>query len=198
MMVKICGITTLEDALAAIDEGATALGFNFYPPSPRYIAPEAAAGIISELPKDTLKVGVFVNETAETVKAIADEAGLDIVQLHGKETPGQSPREYPVWKAFRVDANFSADQLQAFPAEAYLLDSPTELYGGSGHSFDWNLAKGIGAHIILAGGLDASNIRRAVEVAQPWGVDACSKLEAAPGRKDRAKMSAFLRELRNL
>ena len=197
-MVKICGITTLEDALAAIDEGATALGFNFYPLSPRYIAPEAAAGIIAELSKDTLKVGVFVNETAETVKAIADEAGLDIVQLHGKETPRQSPREYRVWKAFRVDANFSADQLLEFPAEAYLLDSPTELYGGSGHSFDWNLARGVGAHIILAGGLDASNVRRAVAVAQPWGVDACSKLEAAPGRKDRAKMAAFLRELRNL
>lgn len=198
MMVKICGITTLEDALAAIDEGATALGFNFYPQSPRYIAPEVATGIIAELPKDCLKVGVFVNEIPETVKAIAEEAGLDIVQLHGKETPEQVPVGYPVWKAFRVDATFSPEQLRDFPAEAYLLDSPTELYGGSGHSFDWNLARGIGAKIILAGGLDASNIRRAIAVAQPWGVDACSKLEAAPGRKDRAKMSAFLRELRNL
>ena len=198
MMVKICGITTLEDALAAIDEGATALGFNFYPPSPRYIAPEVAAGIIAELPKDCLKVGVFVSETPETVKAIAEEAGLDIVQLHGKETPEQVPVGYPVWKAFRVDATFSPEQLRDFPAEAYLLDSPTELYGGSGHSFDWNMARGIGAKIILAGGLDASNIRRAIAVAQPWGVDACSKLESAPGRKDRAKMSAFLRELRNL
>ncbi len=198
MMVKICGITTLEDALAAIDEGATALGFNFYPPSPRYIAPETAAGIIAELPKETLKVGVFVNESPRRAETIADEAGLDIVQLHGKETADHSPRGYPVWKAFRVDANFSADQLRTFPADAYLLDSPTELYGGSGHTFDWTLARGIGAHIILAGGLDASNIRRAVAVAQPWGVDACSKLEAAPGRKDRAKMSAFLRELRNL
>lgn len=198
MMVKICGITTLEDALAAIDEGATALGFNFYPRSPRYIAPEVATGIIAELPKDCLKVGVFVNEIPETVKAIAEEAGLDIVQLHGKETPEQVPVGYPVWKAFRVDATFSPEQLRDFPAEAYLLDSPTELYGGSGHSFDWNLARGIGAKIILAGGLDASNIRRAIAVAQPWGVDACSKLEAAPGRKDRAKMSAFLRELRNL
>ena len=198
MMVKICGITTLEDALAAIDEGATALGFNFYPRSPRYIAPEVATGIIAELPKDCLKVGVFVNEIPETVKAIAEEAGLDIVQLHGKETPEQVPVGYPVWKAFRVDATFSPEQLRDFPAEAYLLDSPTELYGGSGHSFDWNLARGIGAKIILAGGLDSSNIRRAIAVARPWGVDACSKLEAAPGRKDRAKMSAFLRELRNL
>ncbi len=198
MMVKICGITNLQDALAAIEEGATALGFNFYQPSPRYITPQSAAAIIAQLPNGALKVGVFVNESAGVVEAIANLAGLNVVQLHGKETPGQAPAGYPVWKAYRVDANFSADKLREFPAEAYLLDSPTELYGGSGHVFDWSLVRSIGDKIILAGGLDASNVRQAIATAAPWGVDACSRLESSPGRKDRAKMSAFLGELRNL
>ena len=198
MMVKICGITCMEDAQAAVGEGASALGFNFYKPSPRYIAPEAAAGITAALPKDTLKVGVFVNEFPADVEAIAQAAGLDVAQLHGKETIDQAPVGYRVWKAFRVNAEFSLNMLREFPAEAYLLDSPTELYGGSGQIFDWNLARDLGSRIILAGGLDASNVRQAVAAAEPWGVDACSRLESTPGKKDRTKLIAFLRALKNL
>lgn len=198
MMVKICGITSMDDAQAAVDEGASALGFNFYKASPRYITPLAAAGITALLPKDILKVGVFVNEAPAEVDAIARTAGLDVVQLHGKETVDQVPAGYRVWKAFRVTPDFSANMLREFPAAAFLLDSPTELYGGSGHTFDWNLARNLGGRIILAGGLDASNVCRAVAVANPWGVDACSRLESAPGKKDRAKLTAFLRATKNL
>ncbi len=198
MMVKICGITCMEDAQVAVDEGASAIGFNFYKSSPRYIAPERAAGITAGLPESTLKVGVFVNESPAEVAAVAQTAGLDVAQLHGQETIEQAPVGCRVWKAFRVSADFSAEMLREFPAEAYLLDSPTDLYGGSGHSFDWNLARNMGGRIILAGGLDASNVRQAVAVAQPWGVDACSRLESTPGKKDRAKLTAFLRALKNL
>ncbi len=198
MMVKICGITSMDDAQAAVDEGASALGFNFYKASPRYITPLAAAGITALLPKDILKVGVFVNEAPAEVDAIARTAGLDVVQLHGKETVDQVPAGYRVWKAFRVTPDFSANMLREFPAAAFLLDSPTELYGGSGHTFDWNLARNLGGRIILAGGLDASNVCQAVAVANPWGVDACSRLESTPGKKDRAKLTAFLRATKNL
>ena len=198
MMVKICGITCLEDAQVAVNEGASAIGFNFYKSSPRYIAPKTAAGITAGLTESTLKVGVFVNESPADVAAVAKTVGLDVVQLHGQETIDQAPQGYRVWKAFRVNADFSANLLRSFPAEAYLLDSPTDLYGGSGHTFDWNLARDLGARIILAGGLDASNVRQAVAVAQPWGVDACSRLESTPGKKDRAKLTAFLRALKNL
>ena len=106
MMVKICGITSMDDAQAAVDEGASALGFNFYKASPRYITPLAAAGITALLPKDILKVGVFVNEAPAEVDAIAHTAGLDVVQLHGKETVDQVPAGYRVWKAFRVTSGF--------------------------------------------------------------------------------------------
>ena len=202
MMVKICGITNQPDAQASVDAGANALGFNFYKPSPRYINPQDAAKITAIVPRDILKVGVFVNESPADVVAIVKQAGLDVVQLHGKETVDQAPLDCRVWKAFRVNAEFSIDQIRQFPAEAYLLDSPTELYGGSGHAFnwhstDWDLAGKLG-HIILAGGLDASNIRQAIAIAKPWGVDACSRLESTPGKKDHTKLSAFLKALQNL
>ena len=189
MMVKICGITNLEDALAAVDSGATALGFNFYPKSPRYITPLAAAEIVSKLPAWVKKVGVFVN--AETEEA-ARIAGLDVVQLHGDESPASIPAGIRTWKAFRVTPEFDLGNLDAWPVEAFLLDSPSAVYGGSGNTFDWRLARAAGRKIILAGGLDASNVRIAIEQAQPFGVDACSLLESSPGRKDHHKVSQFI------
>ena len=192
MMVKICGITNREDALAAIDGGAAALGFNFYPASPRYIAPESAAAIAAKLPPGVWKVGVFVDESPETVLRTADQVGLDIAQLHGNESPEQYPRGMRVWKAIRVmGQDFSLPT--AGPAEAVLLDGPA-----SGQSFDWRRpgrplqAEGL-PHLILAGGLDAGSVREAIEQVQPWGVDACSRIESSPGRKDRFKMAAFLK-----
>ena len=189
MMVKICGITNLEDALAAVDCGASALGFNFYPKSPRYITPQAAAGIVSKLPARVTKVGVFVNAETENDARIA---GLDVVQLHGDESPSDVPANIRTWKAFRVTPQFDLKNLDAWHVEAFLLDSPSSAYGGSGITFNWRLARHAGRKIILAGGLDAANVRAAIEQAQPFGVDACSRLESTPGRKDHQKVSQFI------
>jgi phosphoribosylanthranilate isomerase len=194
MMVKICGITVLEDALAAVDGGASALGFNFYSRSPRYVTPEAARRIIERLPAGIMNVGVFVDEFPETVLEMIRLAGLDVAQLHGNEPPAAAPRGARYWKAFRVDERFRPEFMDAYDAEAFLLDAPSEaLYGGSGRTFDWKRARGLARRIILAGGLDAANVQAAVEVARPWGVDACSRLESEPGRKDHVKMKEFLK-----
>ncbi len=197
-LIKICGITQLDDALAAVEGGATALGFNFYPKSKRYIKPEGAARILAALPLGLRIVGVFVNESPDTIASIAATVGLDTAQLHGEETPEQLPEAVAIWKAFRVDARFSLDQFTPFPqVEAFLLDGPAgPEYGGSGRTFHWGIAAGSPRNVILAGGLDASNVAEAIAQGRPWGVDACSKLEAAPGRKDYRKMMEFLKAAR--
>ncbi|MBI2688320.1 MAG: phosphoribosylanthranilate isomerase [Acidobacteria bacterium] len=191
-VVKVCGITNAGDARAAVEAGAGALGFNFYPKSPRFVSVEAAAAITSELGSSVLKVGVFVNELPVLVTEIMRAAGLDVAQLHGDELPGEAPAGVRVWKAFRVHAEFGFAQLESFPAEAFLLDTPTVMYGGSGHTFDWTRARGASRRIVLAGGLDESNVREAIAVAQPWGVDACSRLESSPGKKDHGRMARFI------
>jgi len=195
MILKICGITNPEDAQAAIEAGAGALGFNFYPRSPRYIAPASVRAIAT--PAHILRVGVFVNESRARVEEIALAAALDVVQLHGDESPADYPAGLAVWKAARVLGAIDFTPYETCPAEAILLDGPAaHLYGGSGLSFDWNLAAGLRKRIILAGGLDASNVARAVQLARPWGVDACSKIESSPGKKDHAKMREFLQAAR--
>lgn len=196
MILKICGITNREDAAAAVAGGANAIGFNFYPRSPRYVPPERAAEIAT--PAGVRRVGVFVNETAECIAEIARMARLDVVQLHGDETAVQAEAcTTAVWKAVRVGPEFRLAAYEAFPAEALLLDGPAgALYGGAGATFDWKLARGVARPVILAGGLDAANVKPAVELARPWGVDACSKIESAPGKKDHRKMSEFLRAAR--
>lgn len=189
MILKICGITNREDALAAVDHGASALGFNFYSLSPRYIELEDAAEIIAALPANVWKVGVFVDESVEGIERIAGLAGLDIVQLHGHETPAQYPPGMRVWKAIRVgEGPIPALDL---PVEAVLLDGPA-----SGKTFDWARVPEGGPKLILAGGLDETNVRQAIEQVRPWGVDACSRLEISPGRKDHVKMAAFLKAAR--
>jgi phosphoribosylanthranilate isomerase len=194
MTIKICGITNREDAEAAAAGGATAIGFNFYLRSPRYIAPEAAAEI---RPAGVRRVGVFVNERPERIAVIARIAGLDVAQLHGDETPADYPAALAVWKAARVDGGFDFAAYADSPADALLLDGPAaELYGGAGRVFDWRLAARAGKRIVVAGGLDASNVALAVELAQPWGVDACSRIESRPGKKDLEKMYAFLQAAR--
>ncbi|MGH9629130.1 MAG: phosphoribosylanthranilate isomerase [Bryobacteraceae bacterium] len=194
MLVKICGITNREDALAAVEGSAGALGFNFYSESPRYIRPEAAAQISELVPEYVLKVGVFVNETPVEVARLLREAGLDLAQLHGNETAETVPGSVRIWKAFRVTPQWHAGLLEGFQAEAFVLDAaPDALFGGSGETFDWSSAQGIHKKIVLAGGLDASNVALAIQTARPWGVDACSRLEKSPGRKDHGKMLRFLR-----
>lgn len=194
MIVKICGITNPEDAQAAVDGGVTALGFIFYQKSPRYIAPEDAAKIIERLPAGVWKVGVFVNVAPAEVARIRKTAGLDIVQLQGDEPPADLPAEGRVWKTLHVDEAFNTAGMDAYRAEAFLLDTPSEGdYGGTGRTFDWTKATGIGRRIVLAGGLDAENVREAIERVKPWGVDACSRLESSPGRKDHIKVARFLK-----
>jgi phosphoribosylanthranilate isomerase len=194
MIVKICGITNREDAQAAVDGGVTALGFIFYAKSPRCIAPEDAASIIERLPAGVWKVGVFVNFIPAEVARIRKLAGLDIVQLQGDETPADLPAEGRVWKTLHVDETFSTAQMDGYRAEAFLLDTASkDNYGGTGRTFDWTKAAGTGRRIVLAGGLDAENVREAIGRVRPWGVDACSRLECSPGRKDRVKVARFLR-----
>jgi phosphoribosylanthranilate isomerase len=190
MILKVCGITTQGDADAAIAAGATAIGFNFYAKSPRFLAPEVAARIATP---GVRRVGVFVNEARLRVEEIARIAALDVVQLHGDETAADYPVGLTVWKAARVTADFDFSQYERCPAEALLLDGPAaELYGGAGHTFDWTLAAATAHRIIVAGGLDASNVARAIALAHPWGVDSCSRIESAPGKKDIKKMTDFL------
>ena len=188
MIVKICGITNSEDAAAAIEAGATAIGFNFYPRSPRHIDPEDAAKIPTP---GARRVGVFVNESPASIVEIARIAALDTAQLHGGGSAADFAGGLAVWKAAQVTASF---KLALHPgAEALLLDGPAgELYGGSGRTFDWSLARSTGIRIIVAGGLEAANVAQAVAISRPWGVDACSRLESAPGKKDHAKMQAFI------
>ena len=195
MIVKVCGITNLEDAQAAVAAGATALGFNFYPRSVRYIGIVDSTAIVSQLPAEILKVGVFVNEPAARVADLVKRIGLQVAQLHGDETTAQYPAHVRVWKAVRVDADFAWESWAGNPAEALLLDGAAAGdWGGAGQTFDWARATGGGSRkIILAGGLDASNVAEAIRAVKPWGVDSCSRIERAPGRKDHAKMTAFVK-----
>lgn len=193
MMIKICGITNREDALAAAESGAAAIGLNFYRSSPRYISPTGAAMIAGKLPEGVLKVGVFVDEPPDSIARIALQAGLDVAQLHGDYTCST----LPVWRALPIR---EAEEVSLFAddtAEAFLLDTPSStLHGGTGETFPWQIAREAGKltskKIIVAGGLDETNVQQAIEEARPWGVDVCSRIEIEPGRKDREKMRKFI------
>ena len=190
-ILKICGITNAEDAAAAVEGGATAIGFNFYTGSPRHIAPERAQAITSA--PGVRRVGVFVNETRQRIEHIAHAARLDVAQLHGDESAADYPAGLEVWKAVRVTDASDLSAVELCPAEAMVLDGPAaERYGGAGKSFDWRRAAGLRKPVILASGLDASNVTEAIGLAHPWGVDACSRVESSPGKKDHQKMKAFL------
>jgi phosphoribosylanthranilate isomerase len=185
MFVKICGITNREDALAAVEAGARALGFIFYDRSPRGVTAERIEAFVSEIPKDVWKVGVFVNESPAKIEEIGARVGLDVAQLHGTETPAEHPRGLRVWKAFRVTERHIAEP--DYPAEAILLDGPA-----TGQAFDWSLCAEFPGQLIVAGGLDENNVREAVARARPWGVDVSSGIEASPGRKDHDRMKRFI------
>ncbi|MBX5494066.1 MAG: phosphoribosylanthranilate isomerase [Bryobacteraceae bacterium] len=191
MVVKICGITNREDAMVCAESGASAIGFNFYAKSPRYISARDAAEIARDLPAGLLKVGVFVDETPDNILRIRDKANLDIVQLHGDERPDPAFEGLRVWKAFPASVELSK-AIAEWPAEAYLIDTPTITHGGSGKTFNWSRAHGLPGRLILAGGLDAGNVRAAIREVRPWGVDACSRLESAPGKKDHEKVRQFI------
>jgi phosphoribosylanthranilate isomerase len=203
--IKICGITNIDDARAAIDAGADALGFNFYPPSPRYISPEDAREIIEQLPDSVLTVGVFVNEGTESLKNIAARAGIAAVQLHGDESPRYSRElaaSYEVIKVLAVADDFNPQVAQAYEVQAIMLDTRHKtLRGGTGRAFDWSVASQVNQlvpKLFLAGGLSPENIEEAIELVRPFAVDACSALEDSPGRKNRQRMRAFVEKARGV
>lgn len=197
VVVKICGITNVEDGLAAAAAGADALGFIFYEQSPRYVPVEKAATVIRDLPAPIVKVGVFVDADEDTVYRAIRECGLNLLQFHGSESP-----EYCVqfglmsMKAFQVRDALSLTRLTDFKTDAWLLDaySPNKL-GGTGEKFNWDLAieaRKLGRPIFLAGGLTSENVAEAVRQVEPYAVDVSSGVEASPGKKDYGKVKAFI------
>lgn len=202
--VKICGITRLPDALAAVEAGADALGFMFFEGSKRTIAPAAAVKIIRALPPFVAKVGVFVNASAETVRATVAECGLDTLQFHGEETPEFCHQFAPlkVVKAFRIQNAESLKPLPDYAVDAWLLDSYVAgQRGGTGEKFNWDLAcqaKELGRPVVLAGGLTPENVADAVQQVWPFGVDVSSGVESAPGQKDAGLVRRFVEIVREM
>ena len=199
--VKICGVTRAEDALAAVRLGADALGFNFWPGSKRHVTAAAARGIIARLPPFVTPVGVFVNQLEGEMRAIAAESGIQVFQLHGDEPPELCARlPLPVVKAIPVDQVRALSRLLSYEVSAFLLDTPSRGYGGSGEPFDWSLAEGVSevAPVILAGGLTPENVAAAVRAVRPYAVDVASGVESSPGVKDTARMSRFFAAVREV
>jgi phosphoribosylanthranilate isomerase len=197
MLLKVCGITRLTDALHAVNQGATALGFVFWPKSPRYVTAEQAAAIIAELPPTLMTIGVFVNEPVDGIKATVQRAGLTTVQLHGDEPPAYADAlPWPLLRSLAL-----ADvPLTAWPPETtVLLDAADPLTrGGTGRTIDWDAAAEVARQrkVILAGGLTPENVATAIATVRPFGVDVSSGVEEAPGVKDFDKVTRFLANAR--
>lgn len=204
-LIKICGITNLDDAFAAVSAGADALGFNFYKPSPRYITPRRAREIIDQLPESLLTVGVFVNEEPDAVRTIANEAGMRALQLHGDESPEycrELAADYYVIKTFAVSGTFDIQTTKAYEVEAIMLDTKhNSVRGGTGQVFDWSVAQRLRPTIpklFLAGGLSPENIENAIKTVRPFAVDACSALEERPGKKNPDRLRVFVNTVRRV
>jgi phosphoribosylanthranilate isomerase len=202
VLVKICGITNLDDALAAVAAGADALGFNFYSRSPRYITPEAARAIVDRLPKEVLTIGVFVNEERDAVEKTASAAGISALQLHGNESPEyckQLDGHYLI-KVFGTGGEFKPEAVLDYDVQAIMLDAfDRETFGGTGKLSSWSVARQtreLCPRLFLAGGLSAENVGAAIEQVNPYAVDACSLLESSPGRKDHRRMREFVAAVR--
>ena len=211
--IKICGIKTLNDALAAIEAGADYLGFNFYPKSVRFIEKDAYADITSVLKKEhphIKPVGVFVNSTVEEINEILRTCSLDLAQLHGDETPEMVMSfNNKAFKAIRLSTDSETDlrtitdfaELRQGVAPSLLIDAAVKgVYGGSGVTADWNGAAELAKKypLLLAGGLTPENVADAVRRVKPWGVDVASGVESAPGKKDARKMVAFVNKIREV
>lgn len=204
--IKICGITNAEDAHAAVDLGADALGFIFVPDTPRYVKPQVAKQIISDLPPFITTVGVFADVSLETISRVVRVCGLNVLQLHGSETPeycsevGARSR-VPLIKAFRVKERQSLSSIPEYKVGAYLLDTYVKgKKGGTGETFNWDLAREAKAYgkIIVAGGLTPENVIQAIRRARPYAVDVSSGVESRPGKKDHAKIKVFIENVRAL
>ena len=204
LKVKICGITSVNDAMAAVEAGADAVGFVFCQQSPRFVPPTTAARIIRGLPPFVAKVGVFVNASEPVIRGVAEVCGLDTVQLHGEEQPEFCQRFHAlkVIKAFRVKSAGCLRQMDAYDTDAWLLDaSVPDAHGGTGATFNWTIAreaKHSGYPIILAGGLSMENVAQAVHEVWPYGVDVSSGVETAPGKKDGKMIRDFIETVRGI
>jgi len=206
--VKICGVTRAEDAAGIAAAGIEFIGLNFWPSSKRYLpaerAPEVAAA--ARAAGAVRLIGVFVNARVDEVVAIARDVALDAIQLHGDESPSEVAAVHrltgcSMWKAIAVGRPGDLSQLDVWPADAILLDTPTAGRGGSGRVFDWTLARDARRtyprrQFVLAGGLGPDNVRAAIDAVSPWAVDVASGVESAPGIKDPAKLTAFLAAVR--
>ena len=202
--VKICGITSATDAVAAAEAGADALGFMFFEGSKRRITPAAAAEIIRDLPAFISKIGVFVNATQEEVLRTIELTGIDGLQFHGDESAEFCARfaTPKVIKAFRIRDRASLQHCREYGDQAWLLDSHVEgVLGGTGVKFDWEVAvEAVKLHprVILAGGLKPETVADAVRQVRPYGVDVSSGVESAPGKKDHARVRAFIKAARSV
>jgi phosphoribosylanthranilate isomerase len=193
--VKICGITRLEDALASVELGADALGFNFWPRSKRFIEPAAARAIVDRLPPFVTAVGVFVDARPGEVLAAAARSGVRALQLHGDEDPAEvNAYELPTVKALRLAGPDDLELLLRYRVSGFLVDAPSQDFGGSGLTCDWRLAREAArrATVILAGGLNPDNVAQAVREVGPYGVDVASGVESAPGVKDHRQLQRFI------
>ena len=200
MRIKICGITRKEDALAAVEAGADALGFIFSPHSRRYVNPDDAGVIIASLPPFILPVGVFVNAARLHVRETIRRTGIRAAQFHGEEAP-EDVSGYNLFtiKAHRVTPDFRPGILNSYKADAHLLDAFVEgVHGGTGKTFDWRLVDGahVYGRIVLSGGLTPENVERAIGVAMPDAVDVSSGVELRPGIKDAERMKSFVERAR--
>lgn len=201
-LVKICGITNLDDALAAVAAGADALGFNFYPRSPRYITPETVRTIIDRLPAEVLTVGVFVNEGLDAVEKTASVAGISALQLHGTESPEycKAIKGRYLIKVFATGGEFKPETVLDYDVQAIMLDAfDKKRFGGTGKLSNWSIARktrDLFPRLFLAGGLSAENVGEAIDRVNPYAVDACTLIECAPGRKDHVRMRAFVAAVR--
>jgi len=198
--VKICGLTSLSDALAAVEAGADAIGFMFYERSPRNLSLTVAAQIVRELPPFVARVGVFVDASEEFIRRAIAECALDTLQFHGDESPEFCQKfSLKSYKAFRIRGAESLKDLPRYPTSGWLLDSfVPDKVGGTGATFNWDLArqaKEFGRPIILAGGLTPENVAEAVRQVQPFAVDVSSGVESQPGIKDHGKVRAFIQEV---
>ncbi|MFA5149899.1 MAG: phosphoribosylanthranilate isomerase [Candidatus Omnitrophota bacterium] len=200
--VKICGITNLEDALASLFNGADAIGFVFYKNSPRCIEPLKARKISRILPKNILRVGVFVNAQEKWVKRVAKFCNLDILQFHGNETCGYCDKfkGYKVVKAFKVGKKIDLAGIKKYKTYGYLFDTFSKTQaGGTGKKFNWNLLKNIdkiNGRVFLSGGLDNRNVKSALKKLHPDWVDVSSSVESRPGKKDHKKLRRFIEALK--
>jgi len=204
-LIKICGITNIDDANAAVDAGADALGFNFYKPSPRYITPQNAREIVEQLPSSVLTVGVFVNEESGSLKRIVAESGIKALQLHGDESPDyccELAADHFVIKTLAVSQGFDREVIHAYEVAAIMLDTrDNNLRGGTGRVFDWSIARQVNQFVpklFLAGGLSPENIAEAIAMVCPYAVDACSALEDSPGKKNHERMRRFIETARSI